>query len=278
MIDDITITSPAQFKEVINQKRRDSRHQADSITIQFAKPRWAHMNGEGIPTMAFDQLNVVAHHLSTLRSPEPSWMDSYWPDLRDQDLDSIIRKGIAVPKMTHRKLKAAGDPEEWIKFKQSECLQLDKYNNQGMFGESTRKPLNKDTVILPWVWKDPITLQEVAKSRGTCNGGTRFGKIVTLAETYAACVEQHATHIACSGQLLPTKTTFAVELMLAMHLQKLMDQRKHSTCRWTTNSKNGGPNISRNHPYHGTTSFQFARTSKDTQRDHDCGTNTLTVL
>jgi Reverse transcriptase (RNA-dependent DNA polymerase) len=28
------------------------------------------------------------------------------------------------------------------------------------------------------------------KSRGTCNGGSRHGKIVTLAETYAACVEQ----------------------------------------------------------------------------------------
>jgi Reverse transcriptase (RNA-dependent DNA polymerase) len=37
---------------------------------------------------------------------------------------------------------------------------------------------------------DPTTLDDQAKSRGTCNGGTRHGKVVTLAETYAACVEQ----------------------------------------------------------------------------------------
>jgi hypothetical protein len=54
-----------------------------------------------------------------------------------------------------------------------------------------------DAVILPWVWTylykiDPVTLQQEAKARGTCDGGKRLGKIITLAETYAACVEQTA--------------------------------------------------------------------------------------
>ena len=28
------------------------------------------------------------------------------------------------------------------------------------------------------------------KSRGTCNGGPRNGQVITIAETYAACIEQ----------------------------------------------------------------------------------------
>jgi hypothetical protein len=68
---------------------------------------------------------------------------------------------------------------------------------------TTTTPPEPDTVILPWVWTylykvDPITLEDVDKSRGTCNGGTRFGKVVTLAETYAACVEQPAHRLTWS--------------------------------------------------------------------------------
>jgi hypothetical protein len=39
---------------------------------------------------------------------------------------------------------------------------------------------------------NPVLLEDVKKSCGTCNGGSCHGKIVTLAETYAACVEQPA--------------------------------------------------------------------------------------
>ena len=35
-----------------------------------------------------------------------------------------------------------------------------------------------------------MTLIDDEKSRGTCNGGPRHGKVITIAETYAACVEQ----------------------------------------------------------------------------------------
>ena len=62
-----------------------------------------------------------------------------------------------------------------------------------MFGAPIDK--HEDMTTLPWVWtylnkEDPLTGEEQPKSRGTCNGGKRYGKAVTLAETYAACVEQ----------------------------------------------------------------------------------------
>ena len=66
-----------------------------------------------------------------------------------------------------------------------------------MFGEPCLDPRwqGQLVTVLPWVWTylykvDPITLEDVEKSRGTYNGNTK--RIVTLAETYAACVEQPA--------------------------------------------------------------------------------------
>jgi hypothetical protein len=49
-------------------------------------------------------------------------------------------------------------------------------------------PRGSKTVVLPWVWTylykiDPVTLEDTAKSHGTCNGGSRHSKVVTLAKT-----------------------------------------------------------------------------------------------
>ena len=38
--------------------------------------------------------------------------------------------------------------------------------------------------------KNPLTGIDAPKARGTCNGGPRYVKAVTLAKIYAACVEQ----------------------------------------------------------------------------------------
>ena len=51
--------------------------------------------------------------------------------------------------------------------------------------------------MLPFVWTystktDPLTGNLIYKARATCNGGKRFGRAVTVAETYATCVEQPA--------------------------------------------------------------------------------------
>jgi hypothetical protein len=85
--------------------------------------------------------------------------------------------------------------DEWPEFLKSEWSQLNKYQKQGMFGTPCPRPRKgSKTVILPWVWTylykiDPISL-DTAKSQGTFYGGSRHGKVVTLAETHAACVEQ----------------------------------------------------------------------------------------
>ena len=66
-----------------------------------------------------------------------------------------------------------------------------------MFGEPCPDPRQSGVpaTVLDWVWTylykiDPVTLDEIPKARATCNGNKT--KIVTLAETYAACVDQPA--------------------------------------------------------------------------------------
>ena len=66
MVEGIPITSTQQFRDLISELRLKKRHEHAKIKLlHFARPRWAHMTGDGLPTLAFDQLNVIAHHLST---------------------------------------------------------------------------------------------------------------------------------------------------------------------------------------------------------------------
>jgi hypothetical protein len=92
--------------------------------------------------------------------------------------------------MKRNKLKLT---PEWDDFLKSEWKQLDQYAKVGMFGDPVKA--NQWMTILLWVWsyvnkEDPLTGDTIRKSRGTCNGGPRYGAAITLAETYAACVEQ----------------------------------------------------------------------------------------
>jgi hypothetical protein len=54
--------------------------------------------------------------------------------------------------------------------------------------------------MLPFAWTsvhkiDPLTGEIVEKTRGTCNFGKRHAKAVTVAKTYAACMEQPAQRL-----------------------------------------------------------------------------------
>lgn len=191
LIDNEDVYSSADVVRIMAEKRHQHK---THVTVQFAQPAWSATSSEGVPTLQFDQLNVIAHHLHAIRTGETIWNDPLsWPPIDDDTLHIAIRKGLALPKLSRRKAKTL---QEWPEFLKSEWSQLSKYQKQGMFGKPCpRPPKGSNTVILPWVWTylfklDPMTLEDIAKSRGTCNGGSRHGKVITLAETYAACVEQ----------------------------------------------------------------------------------------
>ncbi len=111
---------------------------------------------------------MIAHHLHAINHGEDQWEDkTQWPPISDKSTALAIFKGLAIPKLTHRKLQQF---PAWDKFQTSEWKQINVYHKQGMFGQPCDKP--KDAIVLPWIWSylykvDPILLQDVAKSRGT---------------------------------------------------------------------------------------------------------------
>jgi hypothetical protein len=71
MIDDIPITEIAQLTQMIQLKILTGQLH---VNIQFANPQWwSAMSGDGLPTLQFDQLNVIIHHLNTINNDGTSW-------------------------------------------------------------------------------------------------------------------------------------------------------------------------------------------------------------
>ena len=164
------ITSRSDMVSVISAARL--RHEA-FVTIAFAKIDVRVKDDDDIPQLHFDQLRHINNLLIELQCPESG------------------RQEILL-NYTRAKLRKRDDFETWRK---SEWAQHDKYKLQNMFGDPIPRPI--DAIVLPFVWtymekEDPLTGILKPKSRATCNGGKRYGKAVTVAETYATCVEQPA--------------------------------------------------------------------------------------
>jgi hypothetical protein len=201
-VDGEQITTP---QDLINKIREARLARKEKVEITFGRPQMSSMTYNGIPQLHFDQLNVVAHHLHAIRTGEDQWQqkenikrtgddDAYaWPPISAEAIEEAVIKGLAIPKLSCKKLVHT---DEWPRWQKSEWGQLTKYDKQDMFGTPCPRPKDRESVVLPWVWTylhklDPNTLQEVEKARGTCNGGKRYGRAVTLAETYAACCVEH---------------------------------------------------------------------------------------
>ena len=162
------------------------------------------MASDGIPQLHRDQLGVIAYNLQAIKTGEDQWNqrenirrtgddDAYaWPPVSAEEaIEEAVIKGLVIPKLSRNKLK---DTQKWPKWQKQEWGQVTKCEKQDMFGPPIPRPINCNTVILPWVWTylhekiEPDNFEEVKKARDTCNGGKRYGRAVTLADTYSACV------------------------------------------------------------------------------------------
>ena len=205
-VDGEQITTTQDLENKIRLARQANKEQ---VTITFGRPQMSSMTSDGIPQLHFDQLNVIAHHLHAIKTGDDQWNqkdnirrtgddEAYaWPPISAEAIEQAVIKGLAIPKLSRKKLRHT---DTWPRWRKQEWGQLTKYDKQEMFGTPTPRPIDRNTVILPWVWTylhkiDPNSLEEVEKARGTCNGGKRYGRAVTLAETYAACVEHPAQRL-----------------------------------------------------------------------------------
>ena len=209
-INDKPVTSVDDVKQII----RECRDKGDSsITIHFALIDTIAIHTEkGLPQMFYDQLNVVGKHLFELRH-DPAYnkdfariigLDRIDDDqLTDanrkilEDLHQIIAHKLDSTdlakrrtKLTRRKLQQCDDWNDWL---MSEHKQLDQYYDQNTFGQPQFLPNGANVLNLLWTYL--IKDDGRKKARCVCNGSKKMRGSVTLAETYAAALEQNGARI-----------------------------------------------------------------------------------
>ncbi len=94
-------------------------------------------------------------------------------------------------KLTRRKLLQQSNWNDWQAYK---FLQLNQYDAQGMFGLPVFK--SEGDAIFHLVWTYNIKAVDGRKKACcVCDGSTRSGQVLVLAETYANCVDQTSAHL-----------------------------------------------------------------------------------
>ncbi len=84
--------------------------------------------------------------------------------------------------------------DDWSDWQQSEYLQLDQYEGQGMFGTPTKALA--DSAVFHLVWTYNVKAADGRKkARCACDGSTRSGQVRILDETYANCVDQTSARL-----------------------------------------------------------------------------------
>ena len=246
-IDTHPMRTDAQVQAYIRAARA---RQETHVNIAFAKIEVRIAEEDDIPQLHFDQLRHLNQLHSMIRQP------------LDESQDVFLN-------FTRAQLKKQPDYQDW---RESEWRQHDKYKVQDMFGEPIKCP--HGAIVLPFVWDymtkdDPLTGLLIRKSRGTCNGGKKLGKAVTIAETYATCVEQPACRLYWS--------TTAAECLIAMGADagnafaEAPAPLHHFLCELTINFANGGRNIVDDRQFHRDMCYRSIMPCKVIQNRPDYG-------
>lgn len=142
-----------------------------------------------------DQLNIIGRHLYELKTGEEFIDvedDAYEAKINfvaDQQQNPTISTQPPKKKLgtqfTRTQLKKR---EDWPEWHASEIKQLDLYEMQNMSGVPIPRPPKANVLNLLWTYL--IKAEGTKKARCVCNGNPRRKGTVTLAYTFAACLEQ----------------------------------------------------------------------------------------
>ena len=146
---------------------------------------------DGLPIMSstdFDQLCLdQLNNRKDILLQHPARKRQY--DIVDSG--KVLNYTARAMKLTRGRLLKQDDWDEW---KQSEYLQLDQYDEQGMFGAPIAPKSDDPIFYLVWTY----TIKQVdnrKKARCVCDGSTRSGQVQVLDETYANCVDHTSARL-----------------------------------------------------------------------------------
>ena len=207
-INGINVSTIDEIKDAI-QKHRTIGEESD-IEIQFATiDRQAMQPQMGIPQVYQDQMNIIGQHLWEIQN-DPDWserVNNAMPAMEALNRnDTVFTKNdkaqmhhagmqinsvkVTGKKLTRKRLKAQKDWHEW---QASEWKQLDAYRDQDMFDNPEPRP--RGVNLLNMLWCYLVKDDGRKKARCVCNGSKRMQGTVTLAETYAASLDQTASRV-----------------------------------------------------------------------------------
>ena len=136
------------------------------------------MNPADFSQLTHDQLN---NRTDLLRPGQPHTHQSKNIKRRYDIVDSgaVLNYTSKAMKLTRGRLLKHDD---WLDWQHSEYLQLDQYENQGMFGTPTQA--TPDSAIFHLVWTYNIKIADGRKkAQCVCDGSTRSGHVQILDET-----------------------------------------------------------------------------------------------
>ena len=172
------VKSINEVKRLIAQARTDN---IPKLQFTFATDERVSIHPEhGVPQLYFDQLNTLAAYLQEMK------YDEQFIDLETNEpiINLLSKKRKSNAQYTRAELKKREDWPDWVA---SEFKQLDLYEMQNMFGLPVPRP--KDANIINLLWAYSIKTDGTKKSRCVCNGSPKRKGTVTLAHTFAACLE-----------------------------------------------------------------------------------------
>ena len=178
------ITSIADAQNAFEQLRLS---QAKEATLTFAHPEVSRdISNKGLPILSTEDFSQAT--LDQLNNRKDIlYRKSY--DVVDSG--HVLNYTTKVSRLTRGKLLQQQDWDDWH---QSEYLQLDQYDSQGMFGEPTA--VTTDDAIFHLVWTYNIKAADGRKkARCVCDGSTRSGHVKILDKTYANCVDQTSARL-----------------------------------------------------------------------------------
>jgi len=172
-----------------------SSYKEYDVILQFSHPEIRHgLSNKGIPIVSREQFTQL--HLDQLnnRWQLPSKEDA----LPHPDSNYSIEHEGGVRNMTTRVMKLTRkilkQQDDWNDWRDSEWLQLDQYDKQGMFGKPVKVDTTESVFYLVWTYVIK-TADKRKKARCTCDGSTRAGQVRVLDETYANCVDQTSSRL-----------------------------------------------------------------------------------
>ena len=125
------------------------------------------------------------------------------------DFTHVIINKLSKNAMTGTNLMKGTDWPEWEK---SEFLQLNQYEQQQMFDPPGPIPSDvKNFSILPMIWVYLVKTDGRKKARCVANGAPHLKGTITLAATYAACLDQSANRLFWSFAAIKCKQVFGAD-------------------------------------------------------------------